>query len=207
MNKSIVILFVLLSHFLHVNAQNCDCNQKVWLRSFKKLLPKEVCIKQGNYHITEIYNKVDLNDDGLMDFICDWNRYPLQDGDTIFVSIYIQNIDSTYSHVKTFDNLYPIYFKDYSLDYVPDNPALVDVHRMYNDQSPFLKLTFEKNTIKIVMTADAESNLIITYSYNRSLKGWSYYESQYYFFNIDEYQFRDYSEELGPLIDNFTYFY
>ena len=53
--------------------------------------------------------------------------------------------------------------------------------------------------------SDAESNLIVTYTFDKEKNNWIYSNSKFYFFNIDEYQLYDYSEELGPTIDNFKY--
>src|SRR5690606_15661970 len=99
--------------------QNPDCNQKVWIGKFAKLISKDICIKNGPYHISQVYEMCDVNNDGLKDLIIDYNKVNLQDGDTIFVSVYLQKSDSTFKLLKTFDNLYPIYFDRYDLEYQP----------------------------------------------------------------------------------------
>lgn len=57
-----------------------------------------------------------MNGDGLSDFIFKWRRAQLQDEDTLFVTIYIQNKDSSFSNFYTFHNLFPLYFENYSSD-------------------------------------------------------------------------------------------
>ena len=52
----IAFLFSIASY-----AQNTDCNRAVWIKQDEKKLPKEICIPNGNYHITEIYERVDVN--------------------------------------------------------------------------------------------------------------------------------------------------
>ncbi len=205
--KRIILLQVATLLFSIVsNAQNKDCNRSVWIKQDERKLPKEVCISKGNYHITEVYEKIDVNGDGFEDFIFDWNKNPLQDGDTIYVTIYIQNPDSTFSFFRTFNNLYPLYFKSYSLDYTPKENRLKSVHKKYKDQYPFLKLTFEKETIQITMKEDAEANLIITYKFDKAINSWCYEKCEEYFLAVGGYKPIDLSEKLGPTIDNFTYF-
>lgn len=206
--KKYIIPQIVLSFLSCVTfAQNIDCNRSVWLNRFTKLLPKEVCIQNGNYHITEVYDKVDLNNDGLEDFIFDWNKDTLQDGDTIYVTIYIQNPDSSFSYFHTFNNLYPINFKSYSSDYEPNEDKLKDFQKKYYGFDPLIELTFEKGMIKITRKEDAEANLIITYKFDKSINNWRYEKSEEYFLVDGGYKTIDLLKELGPTIDNFTYFY
>lgn len=199
--QSIVLLFS-----INIFAQNTNCNRSVWINNFTNLLPKEVCIPKGNYHITRVFDRVDINSDGLEDFIFDWNKNPLQDGDTLYVTIYTQNQDSTFSHFRTFSNLLPIYFKSYSLDYIPKNKKLSTLHKKYNDEYPFLELSFEKESIQITRTGDAEVHLIITYKFDKAINNWRYEKSEEYFLVGGGKKPIDFSKKLGLLIDNFTYF-
>ena len=188
-------------------AQNTDCNRAVWIKEDEKKLPKEICIPNGNYHITEVYEKVDVNGDGLKDFIFDWNKNPLQDGDTIYVTIYTQNSDSTFSFFRTFNNLYPIYFKSYSLDYTPQDTSLISIHRKYENFYPLHGLKFENDLIKITIRNDAETDIVITYKYDKTIKNWRFEKSEEYYFIDSTLDPIDLSNKLGPTIDNFTYFY
>jgi len=197
-----VLLFSIISITI---AQEVNCNRNTWIKQDETKLPKEVCIPKG-YFISNIYESTDINDDGLLDFIFKWRRPELHDGDTLFVTIYTQNPDSTFSFFRTFSNLYPIYFNSYSLDYIPKDERLKSIHKKYQDQYPFLKLTFENNKITITRTEDAEANLIISYIYDPTINNWRYEKCEEYFFNINEKRQIDLSEKLGPTIDNFTYF-
>src|SRR6218665_329830 len=98
MKKSILLGLIIIARGAVSVAQHTDCNRAVWFNRFTNLLPKEVCIPKGNYHITHVYERADINEDGLEDFIFDWNKKTLQDGDTLYVTIYAQNRDSTFSH-------------------------------------------------------------------------------------------------------------
>lgn len=199
-------IVVLLFSIIHVTtAQEFDCNRTTWVKQDEKKIPKGVCIPMG-YFISNIYESTDVNDDGLSDFIFKWRRPELQDGDTLFVTIYTQNTDSSFNFFRTFNNLYPINFKSYSLDYIPKQERLRSIQKKYQDQYPFLKLTFEKDAIQITRKGDATADLIITYRYDKGLKNWIYEKTIMYDFVANTKEPYDLSEELGPTIDNFTYF-
>jgi hypothetical protein len=91
-------LFVLLcGTAVAVNAQSEDCNQDVWPRNFGDPIPQGVCIPQGIFnYITRVFDRTDINGDGLEDFICDWNVQPLSDGDSIYLSIYLSTKSGQY---------------------------------------------------------------------------------------------------------------
>lgn len=205
-NYAILQLILLLCEIISY-AQNTDCNRAVWIKEDEKKLPKEICIPNGNYHITEVYEKVDVNGDGLEDFIFDWNKNPLQDGDTIYVTIYTQNSDSTFSFFRTFNNLYPIYFRSYDLDYVPEDTSLISIHKKYEGEYQLKSLKFKNDFIIIEIFYAALENLIIKYKYNNEKKNWVYYSCELYSFLNESKTLMDLSGKLGPTIDNFTYFY
>jgi len=67
MKRNRLIQFILVFLTTTACAQNREaCNRSVWTKEDAKYLPKEVCIKKGDYHITQVYKSVDLNGDGLM---------------------------------------------------------------------------------------------------------------------------------------------
>jgi hypothetical protein len=205
MKKYIISEIVLLLIGIAVFAQNTDCNRAVWVKQDEKKIPEGICIPKG-YLISNIYESADINDDGLPDFIFKWRKPDLQDGDTLYVTIYTQNQDSTFSYLRTFNNLYPINFKSYSLDYIPKDEKFRAIYKKYHGQYPFLKLTFEKDIIQINRKGDATADLIITYRYDKDLKNWRYEKTEMYDFVANTKEPYDLSEELGPTIDNFTYF-
>lgn len=205
MKKYIIYQIVLLFLTASTIAQNIDCNRAVWIKQNAKNLPKEVCIPKG-YLISNIYESTDINGDSLPDFIFKWRKPELQDGDTLYISIYLQNSDSTFSYFRTFNNLYPIYFKDYSRDYVPPKSALIALHKKYEGEDQFLELKFEQNLITLKIEYAAKEDLWVQYYYDKSKKDWLYQKAE-----IHDYWEKvtpiDLSEKIGPSINNFTYFY
>lgn len=202
-----IMITLLILNTIMSYAQDCICNRSVWIKSWEKELPKEVCIPLGNYHITQVYERVDVNDDGLNDFIFDWNRYPLKDGDTIYVTIYLQNQDGTYQYFRTFNNLYPIYFERYDLDYIPKDTSLISIHKKYENFYPLHGLKFDNDLIKTKIRNDAETDLVITYKFDKSINNWRFEKSEQYYFIDETLDSINLSDKLGPTIDNFTYFY
>ncbi|NDV45668.1 hypothetical protein D0T49_01205 [Paludibacter sp. 221] len=207
MKKQFLFLILLLSIAIN-NAQNVDCNQSVWMNRFKKLLPKDICIPQGNYHITRIYDTTDVNEDGLDDFIFKWNKNPLDDGDTTFVSVYIQNVDSTFSLLRTFSHLYPIYIREYSsYYYTPKDTTLILLQKKYEDMYPFRNLEFKKDVIILTIRSEAKEDLVLTYRFNLEKQNWLYENAELHDYALNEITPIDLRDKVGPSIDNFTYFY
>jgi len=204
----ILIFCIMVFTYNQVNAQDSitlECNRSVKINSYLNRLPKEVCLPQGNYFVFSIFKETDVNDDEIDDFIFCWCKYPYNDGDTTFVSFYKQNSDSTYSLLKTLDNLYPIYLKSYNDLYTPKEEELRIIQKNYYYRYPLYELKIEKDKIIIELKNDAESNLIITYQYDKDLKNWKYIDCIESFFYNDGINKLDFSNELGPTIDNFKF--
>ena len=187
-------------------AQKNDCNRNVWIKSDEKLIPKQVCIPSG-YLIYNIYEQTDFNGDGLKDFFFKWGNAELKDGDTLFVSIYNQNPDSTFTHFKTFNNLYPIYFKEYGLNYKPVNKELDDLHKKYEGEYQFLELEFKKGLISLLIKYEAKVELEINYQYDLIKRNWIYQDAELHDFALNKTSKIDLSKKVGPTINDFTYFY
>lgn len=187
------------------HAQKEDCNKSTWGEVEKKNMPKEVCIPKGHL-ISYVYKSSDVNGDGLNDYIFKWNKSAIKDGDTLFVTIYLQNKDSTFTLFHTFKNLYPIYFERYDLDYFPKDKSLNTLHKRYEGKYLMLKLTFNEEKIIIRRRCDATSEFFITYKYDKNIKNWIYEKCNMYDFSEESTKPYDLSEKLGPTIDNFTYF-
>jgi hypothetical protein len=194
-----------------VNAQDMDCNQQVWPpRRDAPKLPKGVCIPDGMFnYITYIRPCTDINGDGMEDFICDWNKKPLEDGDSLYISVYLQNPDSTFSHFKTFGHFYPVFFSRYSPDYMPKDTLLKALlHEVYDGFNPFSGLEIKKDIIAITISLDAVTDLRITYEYDAMLKNWRYSKCEEVSRIDSEIVLRkNLDQAFGPTIDNFCYDY
>jgi len=201
-----ITLFSLLLLYFFVEAQMLDCNQTVWSNYDAKKIPKDICLS-NEYQFLYIHNPTDVNGDGLDDFIFNWDRISIQDGDTTFVSIYIQNSDSTFSHFRTFNNLFPIYFDRYDIGYIPQDTSLIPLLRRYETNStPFRKLEFKQDSLIITIYLDAKTDLRTIYVYDKNLNNWLYKRSDEILYEGGERAY-DLEDKLGPTIDDFTYFW
>jgi hypothetical protein len=209
MNTKILSL-LLLFYCTIATAQNVDCNRKLWRGLDKKDLPEGICIPSGLFnYITYIYNRTDINGDGLEDFICDWDSRPLSDGDTLYVSVYFQNPDSTFSLFKTMNNVYPIHFERYDSDYTPQDTSLKALlYEVYEGFYPFRRLEIKKDIITITIRFDAGAELRVTYKYDAELKNWRYSKCEEVSrINSEVLLRKDLDKAFGPTIDNFCYDY
>jgi len=180
------------------------CNKSVVIKRLSKLIPKGVCIPQ-NYFISEVNANNDFNEDGLNDFIICWNKEPLNDGDTIFVSFYMQVNDSTYDLIKSCNNLYPIVFHFYNYEYMPKDTTLKKVQMKYLDY-PLKEIKFEGPLINIVLFVDINTSFFIRYVFDKKLLNWVIKDAKL-ISTTEERDITNYAPVFGPTIDEFTYDY
>lgn len=213
MNKYILIISLCFTFSFSISklTQDKNCFQDVWVNRLKKNLPKDICIP-FEYHITDSYFNFDFNSDGLNDFAFDWNKKALNDGDTIYFSLYIKNKNGTFSHLRTYKNIYPIFFKSYNLNYAPkiENKLLRELHSKYQEEYLFHKLEIKKDLIIITIKAEAKARYIFTYKYDSKIKNWRYVNCLFYDYanGKEDYTPQDFSQKFGnTTLDQFTYFY
>ena len=170
-NLFIIANFLFFGCFSVILYAQTDCNQNIWNKRFAKNLPKEVCIPKG-YIISYVYDDVDLNNDGLKDFIFKWRKTELLNGDTLFVTIYKQNPDKSFSPLKTIKNLYPIFFQRYDYDYIIQDSSMNELKGRYNGFYPFHELHFETNTIILKIETETGTGYSFYWKYNDKKKNW-----------------------------------
>ncbi|NOQ25696.1 MAG: hypothetical protein GQ564_10085 [Bacteroidales bacterium] len=169
MNKLIIILS-LFTLTLSSYSQNETCAIKTVFKSDIPI-PKNIFIPDG-YVVSYIQKPLDLNNDGLKDFVFDYNKETLRDGDSIFVAIYFQHSDSSFHLARLFHNLYPIYFKDYSIErYRKLDSNLKEIMDKY-DENPLRGIYYKKNQIEIEFAIDAMETYTLVFNYNKQRKTW-----------------------------------
>lgn len=209
MNKLHFLSALLLFVSFSCQAQNqAYCNRAVRSDFYSKKIPQGICLKPG-YEFSYLYDQVDVNGDGMKDFMTEWRRQDIEDGDTLFLSIYEQIDSAKYELVKTFDNLYPIYFKDYDFEYdVPDS-LLNELKGAYNGGNPLNRLEFKEGEIIIYLQPGVVDHYFLHYRYDPREKDWylerRIYSEEDYEGNLHEVS-NEYLWEERMSLDDFNYF-
>lgn len=171
MKKLIVLMSILMGLGCKGQTTSTPCNKKTKYES-RKAIPQVVCIPNG-YVIAYIDKPADLNNDGLNDFICSYQKEKLADGDSIFVAIYFQRNDSSYYLAKTLPNIYPIFFEDYSIErYKRLTPRLKKIMDKYDEGDPLYEMNFKKGQIELELTIDALMTYTLVFNYDAKLNTW-----------------------------------
>lgn len=172
MKNIFIVFFIFFLTDNYSQSLNLICNKNVVLKTFEKFIPKEVCIPKG-YVISVIYTeyrKIDFNSDGLNDCIFQWHKEKLQDGDTIFVTFYKMNPDSSFTYFKTFNNLYPIFMRNYN--YESQDTLLLKTILCYDKRYPLNNIEIKGNSINIQIQNEAKYHLLLEYKYKSEKKNW-----------------------------------
>ena len=171
----LVMFFVNVGSYVFTQEKTTPgINRNVKVKRYSKILPEEVCIPKG-YWISFVRKEIDVNKDSLSDFVFDWNKPVLQDGDTLYLTVYKQNKDSSFSHLKTFSNLFPLYFKRYDRDYRFDvklDSFLNQIHSRYDDGYPLEKLEFSNSKIIIKIRTSVTDGITLFYEYDLLVNNW-----------------------------------
>jgi len=174
----ICLIFTIIS--INIYAQeNTDCNRKVNSSYLSKILQKSVCIPRG-YTIFNVVDSVDLSNDGIRDLVVAWTKLPLNEGDTTFYSIYLQQKDSVFRLKKIFHNLQSIYMTEKSKG---ENSFLDSLRKLYTGST---EVFFKTNTIiiKFPITWDYFGKSYV-FHYDSSMKTWMLQKVLYWVGNVD----------------------
>ncbi len=115
------------------------------------------------------------------------------------------NADTTYSFLKTFDHLLPVFFESY--DYGPKTPALKKIFECYAYGYPLIDLEFEAGVIAMDLRIDAASGYTLKYRYDPKRNNWFLFSYREWIDMPDE--GRQYTDKEMPeqpeSIDDFSY--
>lgn len=145
------------------------CNRAIISNRLKSKLDSSMCVPK-NYHITEIY-EADLNNDLLKDKVIRWQKIKLADGDTVFYSLYMQGKNASYSFDRTFSNLAPLIFKNYSDEYKTGKKALDSIKLRYVNPE-LVEIEFEDEKIKIELYTESVTLKKLYFTYSNKENTW-----------------------------------
>jgi hypothetical protein len=175
MKKNIILLMlVTISTTSACSVQGQECNRKVYIESYQERMPKDICLPEGYMLRSILSDTTDMNSDGKIDFAAKLYKVNKQDGDTTLVVLYKQNEAGDYDEWVTFNNLFPIYLKDYSYDYYRDRndtSFFMNLRRWY--QYPeFSNVFFNKDTITVKFNTGGGGGLLLYFSFNKNKENW-----------------------------------
>jgi hypothetical protein len=171
--KKIIATFCLCISLLNI----AQCNEKGdtctyhMLRSTRKLSFKGVCIPIN--HVIYSVDNEDINQDGVDELLIFWRRKNRIEGDTTFISFYIQTSDTTVSLLKTFDNFYPIYI-DY--DKHTHTETINRILECYRGGDPQNFYTINEDKIFLSIRIESGYKIILEYQYDKDENDWYLYK-------------------------------
>jgi hypothetical protein len=175
--KKIIILTLLAYAAVLSCAQEKQCNRSAFVKSYQERLPKDICLPEGYILVDILSDTTDMNGDSRVDFAARLQKINAQDGDTTLAVLYKQNESGNYEEWVTFNNLFPIYLKDYRYDYDRD-------FKERRDTSYFMKLRvryvypeltdvfFNKDTITVKFNIEGGGGLLLYFSFNKNKENW-----------------------------------
>jgi hypothetical protein len=147
------------------------CNRAVLINRYAKQLPKEICLPE-NFIVQEIVDGVDLTNDGVNEVVLKLERQRQVDGDTAWLFIYKRHTSGLYQIFKKYNNVYPLYFKDYGHTYQSKKDELNRLKDKYGGSASFSEVLFNKNVIMIKFHTSARSGLLLHFAYKPELRDW-----------------------------------
>lgn len=207
MNKLSIFPILLTCIPFSCQGQNQYCNQSVKYKSLSKKVSSTICLPSNKVEFEEI-TITDFNKDGKKDFIGKWQPKNLSDGDTLQVSVYVQVDRGSYELLKTYSNLYPVYFIDYSLEYRVQDSLLNELKAQYPGY-PTKKVEFNNDKLLLHFEAGVGSYYFLHYRYNPEAKDWylerRVYSEEDYEGNLHEVS-NEYLWDERMSLDEFNYF-
>jgi hypothetical protein len=131
------------------------------------------------------------------------NKKNLSIGDTTFLVFYKMNKDSSYSLIKEFKNIIPIYFNPN--EEVPHlkNEHLVNIFECYGIPNPLNHVDIVNDSLTMIVNFDGHyyDGMVYTYTYKEKCKDWVLTSKQYYVGSDMKYL----SVGLNVLLTDFSY--
>ncbi len=167
-----ILFFLLILNSSCCKSQELDtCNRSVHLSKDVQRLPKEICIPKG-YWVWRMIDSVDLTNDGIKEVALTVEKKQLMDGDTSSLFIYLKDTKGLYQIFKKYNNVYPLYFKDYGHTYQLKNAELNILKDKYGGSASFSEVLFNKGIISVKFHTSARSGLLLHFLYKPELRDW-----------------------------------
>ena len=147
-----------------------ECNRAVYIKEYLKHLPSNICLPKG-YQVMMVNNKTDLTGDAIPELVIKLEKQAITDGDTSLLYVYRKNTKGIYEIFKTLHNVYPLYFKSYSLDYTVTDSKLNETQARYSS-AEFSEVLFKDNRIIIKFHSEATMGYNFHFVFNKQKQDW-----------------------------------
>ena len=165
--KSIIILVILLLSALQCNAlyaEKCDYHTEKYV---KRLNVTGICIPDK--HIVHAIEEIDIDGDGIDEYMLYWRKKNVVEGDTTFISFYTQLNDTTVSLLKIIDNYYPLYI-DYDAKY--HSEKINSLIECYGYKNPQGYSSFDETGIYLNINVETGFKIRLEYKYDKNENDW-----------------------------------
>lgn len=176
----LTLLTILSLSFLCCNAQNAEkCDYRTE-KGIKKINVTGICIPDE--YIVFATRSIDIDGDGIDEYIVYWRKEKREEGDTTFISIYKQVNDTTVMLIKMLDNYYPLYI-DYDKKIHSEKISKLLECYAYSDPQGYS--SFSEEGIYLNVKIDAGSRINLEYKYDKDENDW-YLLKKTYIVSINE---------------------
>lgn len=179
--NSIYLLFITIFFITNNSYAQLDCNKKTLFKKDSLGVPAEVCIPD-DYFISYVYSRykqIDFNKDGLSDYVFIIEKQNKSVGDSLILYFYKMNLDSSHTFVKSFANVFPVFFNPHEFFPRFDEKYLEELFDCYQSPNPLYLLTIENDTIVLERSLDGHHSIRYQYIYkfHPSLGDWKLIKS------------------------------
>lgn len=187
------------------NAQQKEQDSICYQRSkgfIQNRLPDDVCIDKGELIYT-LFDRFDFNIDGLQDLAIEKGNEELVNGLQTELVIYQKVNDSAFTKFRELDNVYPLWFEDYSPHIKVNEPEL-DSIKEYYEGNPLRRIELVNNRIVLNLNGDAVTECILTFTYSNEKEDW--FLTDYVEYDLHNNEKKPYpSDKIGTSISEFSY--
>jgi hypothetical protein len=180
MIRYIIIAYLALTSYDSICQIKKTCNQECRLKSFTSKVPINFCLPKG-FWITQVIDTVDLTADTRNDLILRWRKKSISEGDTVWITIFSINADSSFTEHATLNNLYTPMFTDYTKQLKTGNFQLDSIYMKFI-YSNYNLVEFKKNTIKVGFFTDAGRGIDLDFTYDPNSLDWLLTRKRYWIY-------------------------
>ncbi|UNY99055.1 hypothetical protein MQE36_01595 [Zhouia spongiae] len=202
-NNFIMAILAVFCYKCNAQVRDTTCYKKA--KGFiENKLPDGICIKKHEL-IYDFFDNIDFNNDRISDVAIEVGNDGLKNGDQTILVVYRSINDTTYSKFKELDNVYPIWFDNYSRNIELEDPKLNAIKEKYEGRNPLRKLEMVNNRIILNLKYDVGYEYIYEFTFNNEKQDWLL--SKYIIWDLNE---NIKSEEdngyLNTSVSEFNYF-